>query len=296
MVLKLWLLPNSIQMFQHPESVILTIFQKYHKYGAGDPRLLSREECAFSSFLWQFAKKKVRLDKPSGLSHVGFGALGVAAVLYLSPMAVTLPVVILAAFLLLRLSGRNSGDRAIALISSSALAVGVIAVSAGGVNTDLNAFLFGSILSIARSDAMIAAVAAVMTFFVYIVFYHQIYASTFDPSFAEATGIKCSRYTSILAVLTAVIIVVGMRMLGSLLISSLIIFPATTAMLVSRSYLMVSVLAAVESAIAFIIGFLASYAFSLPAGASVVAAHMVIFAAVYIISRAVRYRRASALS
>ena len=232
-----------------------------------------------------------------GLSHVGFGALGVAAVLYLSPMAaVTLPVVIIAAFLLLRLSGRNSGDRAIALISSSALAVGVIAVSAGGVNTDLNAFLFGSILSIARSDAMIAAVAAVMTFFVYIVFYHQIYASTFDPSFAEATGIKCSRYTSILAVLTAVIIVVGMRMLGSLLISSLIIFPATTAMLVSRSYLMVSVLAAVESAIAFIAGFLASYAFSLPAGASVVAAHMVIFAAVYIISRAVRYRRASVLS
>lgn len=71
MVLKLWLLPNSIQMFQHPESVILTIFQKYHKYGAGDPRLLSREECAFSSFLWQFAKKKVRLDKPSELSHVG---------------------------------------------------------------------------------------------------------------------------------------------------------------------------------------------------------------------------------
>ena len=230
-----------------------------------------------------------------GLSHVGFGALGVAAVLYLSPMAVTLPVVIIAAFLLLRLSGRNSGDRSIALISSSALAVGVIAVSAGGVNTDLNAFLFGSILSIARSDAMIAAAAAVMTFFVYIVFYHQIYASTFDPSFAEATGIKCSRYTSILAVLTAVIIVVGMRMLGSLLISSLIIFPATTAMLVSRSYLMVSVLAAVESAIAFIIGFLASYAFSLPAGASVVAAHMVIFAAVYIISRAVRYRRASAV-
>ena len=231
-----------------------------------------------------------------GLSHVGFGALGVAAVLYLSPMAVTLPIVIIAAFLLLRLSGRNSGDRSIALISSSALAVGVIAVSAGGVNTDLNAFLFGSILSIARSDAMIAAAAAVMTFFVYIVFYHQIYASTFDPSFAEATGIKCSRYTSILAVLTAVIIVVGMRMLGSLLISSLIIFPATTAMLVSRSYLMVSVLAAVESAIAFIIGFLASYAFSLPAGASVVAAHMVIFAAVYIISRAVRYRRASVLS
>ena len=218
-----------------------------------------------------------------GLSHVGFGALGIAAVLYVSPMAVTIPVVIVAAFLLLRLSGKGGGDRAIALISSSALAIGVIAVSAGGVNTDLNAFLFGSILSVSKSDAIIAAAAAVVTLFVYIVFYHQIYAATFDPVFAEATGIKCSRYTSILAVLTALIIVVGMRMLGSLLISSLIIFPASSAMLVAKSYMMVSVLSAAESAAAFLIGFSASYAFSLPAGASVVAAHMAIYALLLIL-------------
>ena len=212
-----------------------------------------------------------------GLSHVGFGALGVAAVLYLSPMAVTLPIVIIAAFLLLRLSGRNSGDRSIALISSSALAVGVIAVSAGGVNTDLNAFLFGSILSIARSDAMIAAAAAVMTFFVYIVFYHQIYSTTFDPSFAKATGINTGRYTSLLALLTALVIVVGMRILGSLLISSLIIFPAAIAMKLMRRYATVSIAAAAEAVLAFIAGFVLSYAFSLPTGASIVAVHMVIY-------------------
>lgn len=223
-----------------------------------------------------------------GLSHVGFGALGIAAVLYISPMALTIPVVIAAAFLLLRLSGRSGGDRSIALISSSALAIGVIAVSAGGVNTDLNAFLFGSILSVSKSDAIIAASAAVVTFFVYIVFYHQIYATTFDSVFAEATGIRCSRYTSILAVLTALIIVVGMRMLGSLLISALIIFPASSAMLVAKTYRAVSFFAAFESAAAFLAGFSASYAFSLPAGASVVAAHMIIYAAVFAISRMLR--------
>ena len=231
-----------------------------------------------------------------GLSHVGFGALGIAAVLSLSPMAVTIPVVIVSAFLLLRVSGSGSGDRAIALISSSALAVGVIAVSAGGVNTDLNAFLFGSILSVSRSDAVIAGVSALVTLFAYIVFYHQIYASTFDPSFAEATGIRCSHYTSILAVLTALIIVVGMRMLGSLLISSLIIFPAASAMLVSRSYLMVSVLSAIESAAAFITGFMASYLFSLPAGASVVAVHMIIYVMMHLIAWMQRRKRIAVVS
>ena len=210
-----------------------------------------------------------------GLSHVGFGALGVAAVLYLSPMAVTLPVVIIAAFLLLRLSGRNSGDRAIALISSSALAVGVIAVSAGGVNTDLNAFLFGSILSVSRSDAIISAIAASVTLAAYLVFYHQIYAVTFDPAFAKATGIKVDRYTALLSLLTALVIVIGMRILGSLLISSLIIFPAAFAMRIGKSYMAVSAIAAVEATAAFIIGFILSYAFSLPAGASIVAVHMV---------------------
>ncbi len=220
-----------------------------------------------------------------GLSHVGFGALGIASVLAISPMALTIPVVMAASFFLLRISEKNSGDSAIALISSSSLAIGVIAVSLGGVNTNLNSFLFGSILSVSEGDAVISAAAALLTLIVYIGFYHQIYAATFDPVFAQATGIRCERYTTILALLTSLIIVVGMRMLGSLLISSLIIFPAASAMQISKTYLSVSIISAAESAIAFLIGFAASYAFSLPTGAAIVAVHMIIFLVSYAIGR-----------
>lgn len=214
-----------------------------------------------------------------GLSHVGFGALGISALLSLQPMAVTIPVVIVSAFVLLHISGksRSGGDSAIALISSSALALGVIAVSAAGVNTDLNAFLFGSILSVSRTDSLIAAAVSAATIFSYLVFYHQIYSTTFDPSFAKATGINTGRYTSLLALLTALVIVVGMRILGSLLISSLIIFPAAIAMKLMRRYATVSIAAAAEAVLAFIAGFVLSYAFSLPTGASIVAVHMVIY-------------------
>ncbi len=215
-----------------------------------------------------------------GLSHVGFGALGVAAFLSLPPMAVTVPVVIAAAVVLLHLSSRRKGggDSAIALISSSALAIGVIAVSAAGVNTDLNAFLFGSILSVSRSDAVVSLLISAVTLFSYSVFYHQIYATTFDPAFATATGIKTERYTALLSLLTALVIVVGMRILGSLLISSLIIFPSAVAMKLGKSYLSVSLIAAAESLIAFVLGFVSSYVFSLPTGASIVLVHLIIFA------------------
>ena len=214
-----------------------------------------------------------------GLSHVGFGALAVATVLSLSPMAVTVPVTVLTAFLLLRMSGKSkgSGDSAIALLSSSALALGVIAVSLGGVNTDLNAFLFGSIVSVSRSDALLSVVIALATIVLYLVFYHQIYASTFDPAFASATGIKCERYTTLLSVLTALVIVLGMRILGSLLISSLIIFPACTAMRLCKTYFSVTAFAVAESVVAFTSGFLSSYAFSLPTGATIVMAHLLLF-------------------
>ena len=218
-----------------------------------------------------------------GLSHVGFGALGIAALLSISPMALTLPVVVISSFLLLRMSERKGGgDSAIALLSSSALAIGVAAVSIGGVNTDLNAFLFGSILSVSRSDAWISFAVSAITIFSYLVFYHQIYASTFDPVFAKATGLKCDRYTDLLAVLTSLVIVVGMRMLGSMLISSLLIFPALSAMKIARTYLKVSLIAVAESVAAFFIGFVLSYALSLPTGASIVIVHMVFYLALSI--------------
>lgn len=213
-----------------------------------------------------------------GLSHVGFGALGVAAFLSISPMVVTIPVVIVSAFLLLHLSQKkNGGDSYIALISSSALAIGVIAVSVAGVNTDLNAFLFGSILAVSKSDAWLSIVLSVVTIFSYVFFYHQIYITTFDPAFSKATGIKVERYTTLLSILTAVTIVIGMRILGSLLISSLIIFPAMSAMKLSKTYRGVTIIAAVESVVVFIIGFLLSYMLSWPTGASIVVVHLAFY-------------------
>lgn len=220
-----------------------------------------------------------------GLSHVGFGALGIASVFALSPMAVTLPVVVLAAIFLLNLSKKSkSGDSYIALISSGALAIGVIAVSLGGVNTDLNAYLFGSILAVSKSDAYISIALSAFTLFSYIIFYHQIYITTFDPAFSKATGIKTERFTLLLSILTAMIVVIGMRILGSLLISSLIIFPAMTAMRVARSYKNVTIISAAESLIAFAFGFVISYVYSLPTGASIVAVHILFYILAFLFS------------
>lgn len=220
-----------------------------------------------------------------GLSHVGFGALGIASLFALSPMMLTLPVVALSALFLLNLSKKSKGgDGYIALISSGSLAIGVIAISLGGVNTDLNAFLFGSILAVSKSDAYISIALSLLTLLSYVFFYRQIYVTTFDPAFSKATGIKSDRYTLLLSVLTAMIVVVGMRILGSLLISSLIIFPAMTAMRVSKTYKNVTVISGIESIFAFVVGFIASYAYSLPTGASIVAVHIVIYILAFLYS------------
>lgn len=225
-----------------------------------------------------------------GLSHVGFGALGIAAFFSISPMVVTIPVVIVSAFLLLHLSEKSKGgDSYIALISSGALAIGVIAVSVAGVNTDLNAFLFGSILAVSRSDAWLSIILSILTLGAYIVFYHQIYITTFDPAFSKATGIKSERYTLLLSLFTALTIVVGMRILGSLLISSLIIFPAMSAMKLFKTYKGVTIFAAIESMVAFFVGFLLSYMLSLPTGASIVVVHLV-FYIVAVLVKAIKTR------
>lgn len=220
-----------------------------------------------------------------GLSHVGFGALGVAALLSLSPMALTIPVVIACSFILLHMSNNgSSGDSKIALISSSALAIGVIAISIAGVNTDLNSFLFGSILAVSKSDAWISIVLSVFTLGTYIIFYNQIYITTFDPAFSKATGIRMERYTFLLSLFTALTIVIGMRILGSLLVSSLIIFPAMSSMKLFKTYKRVTVFSAIEAEIAFFLGFLLSYILSWPTGASIVVVHLVIYICATIVS------------
>ncbi|MDR3830413.1 MAG: metal ABC transporter permease [Mediterraneibacter sp.] len=213
-----------------------------------------------------------------GLSHVGFGAMAIAAAMNAAPLTVAIPVVIVAAILLLRISGnaKIKGDAAIALISTTSLAVGVMVISlTTGMNTDVYNYMFGSILAMSAEDVKLSLVLSVFVLILFIVFYHKIFAITFDETFASATGVKAGVYNTLIAVLTSVTIVLGMRMMGALLISSLIIFPALTSMRVCRTFKSVIINAAVISVVCLIAGVTLSYVAATPAGASVVLANLV---------------------
>lgn len=215
-----------------------------------------------------------------GLSHVGFGALAFAAALNVAPLALAVPVVLAAAFMLLRInsSSKIKGDAAIAMISSSALALGVAVISlTSGMNTDVSNYMFGSILSLSGTDAILSIVLSAMVLLMFVLLYPRIFAVTFDESFARATGTRAQLYNTLIAVLTAVTVVVGMRMMGALLISSLIIFPALTSMRVCRSFKSVVLCSAAVSVLCFLIGMTASYVFELPSGASVVIVNLLAF-------------------
>ncbi len=220
-----------------------------------------------------------------GLSHVGFGALAVAASLNLAPLEVAVPVIVAAAFLLLRLSENSkiNGDAAIAIISSTALAVGVVFVSISGVNTDLNSYLFGSILATTTADAIMCAVLAVVVIIVFALFYNNIFAVTFDETFSKATGLKTGVYNTVIALLTALTIVIGMRIMGTLLISALIIFPALSSMRICKKFKSVIICSGVLSLCSFFVGMCTSYSLDTPTGASVVIVNAAVFVIFWII-------------
>ena len=163
-----------------------------------------------------------------GLSHVSFGALSIALACGWAPLPVSIPVVVLAALGLLRMTERSrmGADAAIAVVSASALAVGVVVTSlTTGMTTDVDSFMFGSILAMDRADVALSVGLCAAVLVLYVLFYHRLFAITFDESFARATGVKVGLYNTILSVLTALTIVLGMRMMGAMLISSLVIFP-----------------------------------------------------------------------
>lgn len=216
-----------------------------------------------------------------GLSHVAFGSLALATVLNQSPLAVSIPIVVVAAFFLLRISENSKikGDAAIALISTSSLAIGVILVSINnGVNTDISNYMFGSILAISRSDIPLSITLSVIVLFLFVFFYNKIFAITFDENFAKATGIKTNIYNMLIAFLTAITIVLGMRMMGALLISSLIIFPALISMQLYKKFKAVVICAGIVSVVCFLIGVDISLVYdNLPTGATVVAVNIIAF-------------------
>ncbi|MDR0381675.1 MAG: metal ABC transporter permease [Oscillospiraceae bacterium] len=215
-----------------------------------------------------------------GLSHVGFGTLAIATALNMAPLTVSIPIVVLAAFLLLRISENSKikGDAAIALIATGSMAVGVVIISmTTGMNTDVCNYMFGSILALRHDDVTLSVVLAAVVLTLFVLFYNKLFAVTFDETFARATGIKAGLYNMLIAFLTAVTIVLGMRMMGALLISSLIIFPALTSMRVCKRFRSVTICAACVSLLGFSLGVVGSYLYNTPTGASVVLVNIAAF-------------------
>lgn len=223
-----------------------------------------------------------------GLSHVGFGALAIAAAANLAPLTVAIPVVIIAAILLLRISDGSQikGDSAIGLISTSALAIGVVVISAStGMTTDVYNYMFGSILAMNEDDVTLSVALSIAVLILFLLFYHKIFAVTFDESFAKATGTKVGLYNMLIAILTAVTIVLGMRMMGSLLISALIIFPAISSMQLCKTFRHVIWCSALISVFCFLAGMVVSFIYAAPAGASVVVVNIVVLTVFTVIKK-----------
>lgn len=223
-----------------------------------------------------------------GLSHVGFGALAIGAAAGVAPLKVALPVVIIAAVFLLRIneSSRVNGDAAIALLSTASLAVGIVVASlTGGMNIDLNNYMFGSILAMKKEYVIICVIMSAIAVLLYFVMYHRIFATTFDETFAKATGLKTGAYTAVIAILTAVVTVVGMQMMGALLMSSFIIFPALTTMRICKSFKSTVIISSVLAVVSFLTGLFISFMLNTPAGATVVLVDLVIFIFVTVFSR-----------
>ena len=213
-----------------------------------------------------------------GLSHVGFGAFAIATVLNFAPLEFALPIVIISSFLILRLNENSKihGDSAIAILSSSSLAIGTFVISiTKGVNTDINNYLFGSILSISNSDLILSIILSIIIIILYLLCYNQIFALTFDETFAKSIGVRTEVYNIIFACLCSVVVVLGMRLMGSLLISSLIIFPTISAMQIAKNFKGVVILAVIVSLINFVVGLTLSYFLSTPTGATIVIFNLV---------------------
>jgi zinc transport system permease protein len=229
-----------------------------------------------------------------GLSHVAFGAMAIATVLKLANnMVLILPITVICAVLLLK-TGQNTrikGDAAIAMISVGALAFGYLIMNVFSASSNLSgdvcSTLFGStsILTLTVWDVVLCAVLSVVVVGIFIFLYNRIFAVTFDENFARATGMKAERYNLLIAIMIAVIIVLSMNLVGSLLISALVIFPALSAMSIYNSFKSVTIFSAVLSVVCAAVGILISILAGTPVGSTIVAVDVVAFLICYIIGR-----------
>lgn len=240
------------------------------------------------SFLGIFLVLKKLSLIGDGLAHVSFGAVAISLILGASPLFFSIPLVVVASLLILRLKekARIDGDAAIGLVSATAVAIGVFLASKGqGFNIDLFSYLFGNILVINNSDLYISIVLSVFVTGAVLFFYHDIFAVTFDEDFAGIAGIKSKAINNLVVLLTAVTIAVGIRIVGAMLISSMIIFPVVTALQFEKGFKQTIVIAATVSVICVITGILLSFIINAPSGATIVIMNSIMFAFIFVTTK-----------
>lgn len=246
-----------------------------------------------SSFLGSFLVLKRFSMIGESLAHVSFAAIAIALFTQTSTLWVSLILVSIVSIFILRLSEKTAlhGDAAIGLIASTAMAIGTLLSSIGrGFNVDLFSYLFGNILLIDTTDVILSVAVSVIVVGLVVLFYPDLFAVTYDQDYAMVSGIKTERLNYLLAILTAITIVVGIRAIGTLLISSLIIFPTVTALQFARGFKGTIISAALLSVTTVLIGLLASFVLDLPSGSTIVVMNSIVFVIVYVYTHFINKR------
>ena len=214
-----------------------------------------------------------------GLSHVAFGACAIAACLNWAPLIVSIPVVVISAFIILKLSEKSKihGDSLIALFASSSLAIGYIAIKLGDLNKDLDSYLYGNIYMISTTELILTLVLTVVVIGAFVIFYNRIFSITFDEDFSKSSGVRTEIYNIIISILCAFTVVIGMKVMGTLLITSLIVFPVLSARQICKTYKHVVIASAIISVLCFVIGIITNLAVDLPVGDTIVVINLIVF-------------------
>lgn len=221
-----------------------------------------------------------------GLAHVSFAAIAIGLLVSEKPLLVSIPIVIIASFLILILKekAKIDADATIGLLSSVSIATGVIIASLSkGFNVDLFSYLFGSILSISTNELVVSGILMVILIILVILFYNDLFSITYDENFAKISGVKVRLVNYLLSVFISITIVLGIRIVGTMLISSLIVFPTVSALQVSRGFKKTIVLSIIFSIISVILGIIFSYTLDVPTGALIVVINAIIFIVMMII-------------
>lgn len=222
-----------------------------------------------------------------GLSEIGFASLSLSSALNIQPMYIAAPSVITASFIIMYISRkyRTAGDIAIAVASSAALALGIVISSASGKSSSMSSYLFGSVLAVSEADLVIAVILAVIVIASFVLLYNRLFLITYSAEYAKTLGINTGIYQLVVSVLTAFVVVAGMRITGTLLISGVIILPAVSAKFIAGGFRSLVVISGIISLIAFWAGLVASFVLNIPAGAGVILSNVIILILVKVLKR-----------